>query len=184
MNASCQSERRSNDECRQSYRYHGTCRSTGPPRRPGTGRGCGVRAVRISGPGWRWTVSPGTAFPLRFHRLSSRSAFACGPFCAAAHSEPCWWVRGQPRVAEVFGALYSGRGLPHLGPPCPPAELAVSFDGAQLWRPWAEQPEWQAQDVGGFLHTDRRSVPATASHCHELCPLGRCFTGERGSAEL
>ena len=88
-------------------------------------------------------------------------------------------------MAEVFGALYSGGGLPHLGPPCPPAELAVSFDGAQLWRPWAEHPEWQAQDVGGFLHTARRSVPATASsHCHELCPVGRGFAGERGSAEL
>ena len=65
------------------------------------------------------------------------------------HCAGMWYVRGLPRVHEMWTALHGGE-----------SSLAVSFDGAQLWRPWDVNPEWHAQDVTGFLHIDRRPFPA------------------------
>eukprot|EP01043_Picozoa_sp_COSAG02_P064381 COSAG02_NODE_9394_length_2231_cov_1.353189_1_plen_420_part_00 len=68
------------------------------------------------------------------------------------HCEAMWYMRGRPAVHELWTALHRGE-----------SDLAVSFDGAQLWRPWDVFPEWQAQDVTGFLHIDRRPFPAPGS---------------------
>ena len=68
------------------------------------------------------------------------------------HCEAMWYMRGRPSVHELWTALHRGE-----------SDLAVSFDGAQLWRPWDVSPEWQAQDVTGFLHIDRRPFPAPGS---------------------
>jgi hypothetical protein len=65
------------------------------------------------------------------------------------HCGAMWYMRGRPKVSELWRGIYEGE-----------TNLAVSFDGAQLWRPWDVFTEWQAQDVTGFLHIDRRPFPA------------------------
>ena len=77
------------------------------------------------------------------------------------HCAGMWYVRGLPRVHEMWTALHGGE-----------SSLAVSFDGAQLWRPWDVNPEWHAQDVTGFLHCDRRPFPAPSSSV--WCRVLRC----------
>jgi hypothetical protein len=60
-------------------------------------------------------------------------------------------VRGHPRVRELFARLH------HT------TDLAVSFDGAQFWRPWGDNPAWRVPDAGpGFLHLDHIPFPRGA----------------------
>jgi hypothetical protein len=61
-------------------------------------------------------------------------------------SEFCWHTRLLPAVKQIFAAIWG----------CD--DLIVSFDGGNIFRPWAQQPEWRTE--GSWWHVDQNvSLP-------------------------
>ena len=75
------------------------------------------------------------------------------------HDDFLWYVRGIPNVRKVWEQLHDTE------------EVIVSFDGANIQRPWGLNPEWRGG--AGTLHYDRRNregVPDGYSECsRSLC---------------
>ena len=59
------------------------------------------------------------------------------------HDDFLWYVRGIPNVRKVWEQLHDTE------------DVIVSFDGANIQRPWGLNPEWRGG--AGTLHYDRRN---------------------------
>eukprot|EP00746_Dinoflagellata_sp_MGD_P002958 gnl/MRDRNA2_/MRDRNA2_105771_c0_seq1.p1 gnl/MRDRNA2_/MRDRNA2_105771_c0~~gnl/MRDRNA2_/MRDRNA2_105771_c0_seq1.p1 ORF type:complete len:419 (-),score=72.76 gnl/MRDRNA2_/MRDRNA2_105771_c0_seq1:38-1294(-) len=59
------------------------------------------------------------------------------------HSAFCWHTRLLPGVKQAFEAIWD----------C--SDLIVSFDGGNVFRPWATKPEWRTE--GGWWHVDQNA---------------------------
>jgi len=59
------------------------------------------------------------------------------------HSAFCWQTRLLPKVKQSFAAIW-GTG-----------DLIVSFDGGNVFRPWAQKPEWRTE--GSWWHIDQNA---------------------------
>lgn len=59
------------------------------------------------------------------------------------HSAFCWHARLLPGVQQAFRAIWG----------CD--DLIVSFDGGNVFRPWATKPEWRTE--GGWWHVDQNA---------------------------
>jgi hypothetical protein len=59
------------------------------------------------------------------------------------HDEALWYVRGLPNVRKVWEHMHETD------------EVVVSFDGANIQRPWGLDPDWRGG--AGKMHTDRRN---------------------------
>jgi hypothetical protein len=80
----------------------------------------------------------------------------------AGQSDLLWFIRMQPKVKDVFRAIYDGAD-----------DLLVSFTGCNAFRPWQFDPSWRTK--GGWYHVDQNAKrPGRAGkvshrhHCHRL----------------
>jgi len=67
------------------------------------------------------------------------------------HSDFLWFVRSRPAVKQVFAAIWETD------------ELLTSFDGCNVFRPWALEPRWRTQ--GGWYHVDQNHIYKPGKHC-------------------
>ena len=63
------------------------------------------------------------------------------------HDDCLWYVRSCPNVRKVWEAMYDTD------------EVIVSFDGANIQKPWGLNAEWRSG--AGRMHTDRRNADGT-----------------------
>eukprot|EP00298_Acanthocystis_sp_HF-20_P015099 c21026_g1_i2.p1 GENE.c21026_g1_i2~~c21026_g1_i2.p1 ORF type:complete len:340 (-),score=155.69 c21026_g1_i2:115-1134(-) len=59
-------------------------------------------------------------------------------------SEFCWEIRSLPKVKKVFSEIWKCN------------DLIVSFDGANAFRPWRDNPSWRT--YGGWYHVDQNGI--------------------------
>ena len=76
----------------------------------------------------------------------------------AAHLGATWYLRGLPRLKEVFTRFWGTE------------ELIVSLDGMIIWRPWSEQEDRRPANLR--LHADQSPVGKPGCHCLQgMLPL-------------
>ena len=76
----------------------------------------------------------------------------------AAHLGATWYLRGLPRLKEVFTRFWGTE------------ELIVSLDGMIIWRPWSEQEDRRPANLR--LHADQSPVGKPGFHCLQgMLPL-------------
>ena len=76
----------------------------------------------------------------------------------AAHLGATWYLRGLPRLKEVFTRFWETK------------ELIVSLDGMIIWRPWSEQEDRRPANLR--LHADQSPVGKPGFHCLQgMVPL-------------
>lgn len=61
-----------------------------------------------------------------------------------AHDDFLWFVRGCPNVRRIWEQLHGTD------------DLIVSFDAANVWKPWGLNPDWRSN--AGKMHYDRRNT--------------------------
>ena len=61
-----------------------------------------------------------------------------------------WRARALPRVRDAFAAIWGTH------------DLLTSFDGANVFRPWNDRPEWRTD--GGWYHVDQGTAKQ-GCHC-------------------
>jgi hypothetical protein len=72
-----------------------------------------------------------------------------------------WRARTLPRVRAAFATIWGTD------------DLLSSFDGANVFRPWHERPEWRT--AGGWYHVSARNVPALPHpHSHTMPRFALC----------
>ena len=71
------------------------------------------------------------------------------------HSEALWYVRGVPKLKEVWATLHGTD------------DLIISFDGMCQFRPWGVDPSWRT--VSGWFHNDRVPGPPVTSSDSPRC---------------
>ena len=76
----------------------------------------------------------------------------------AAHLGATWYLRGLPRLKEVFTKFWGTE------------ELIVSLDGMIIWRPWSEEEDRRPANLR--LHADQSPVGKPGFHCLQgMLPL-------------
>ena len=76
----------------------------------------------------------------------------------AAHLGATWYLRGLPRLKEVFTRFWGTE------------ELIVSLDGMIIWRPWSEQED--RRPGSSKLHMDQNPAQKPGFHCVQgMLPL-------------